>query len=89
MLLQDLPPELRDAGTDYADQRCEAYLHALFRLNRDKNTAVSQIGQVGAATAGVLAAVAATAKEVAITDILFGLAGSSVESYSSNLLHRR
>jgi len=75
-----------NAGMDYADQRCEAYLHALFRLNRDKNTAVSQIGLVGAATAGVLAAVAATAKEVAITAILFGLAGSSVENNSSNLL---
>lgn len=75
-----------NAGMDYADHRCEAYLHALFRLNRDKNTAVSQIGLVGAATAGVLAAVAATAKEVAVTAILFGLAGSSVENNSSNLL---
>ena len=25
-----------DAGMDYADVRCEAYIHALFRLNRDK-----------------------------------------------------
>jgi len=76
-----------NAGMDYADQRCEAYLHALFRLNRDKSTAVSQIGLVGAATAGILAAVKATAKEVAITAILFGLAASTVENYSSNLLY--
>jgi hypothetical protein len=76
-----------NAGMDYADQRCEAYMHALFRLNRDKNTAISQIGLVGAATAGILAAVAATAKEVAITAILFGLAASTVENYSSNLLY--
>jgi len=76
-----------NAGMDYADQKCEAYMHALFRLNRDKNTAVSQIGLVGAATAGILAAASATAKEVAITAILFGLAGSTVGNYSSNLLY--
>jgi hypothetical protein len=75
------------AGMDYADQRCEAYMNALFRLNRDKNTAVSQLGLVGTATAGILAAASAAAKEVAVTAILFGLGASSIENYSSNLLY--
>ncbi len=75
------------AGMDYADQRCEAYMNALFRLNRDKNTAVSQLGLLGTATAGILAAASAAAKEVAATAILFGLGASTIENYSSNLLY--
>lgn len=76
-----------NAGIDYADQRCEAYMHALFRLNRDKSTAVSQVGLLGGATAGIQAATSALAKEVAITAVLFGLASSTIENYSSNLLY--
>ena len=50
------------AGLNYADQRCETFMHALFRLYRDKNTAVAQIGLAGAASAGILAAANASAK---------------------------
>lgn len=76
-----------DAGMDYADSRCEAYLHALFRLNRDRKTLSSQIGLVGTATAGILAAVESAARDVAITAIAFGLASSTVDNLSSNLLY--
>lgn len=75
------------AGMDYADTRCEAYMHALFRLNRNRKTATSEIGLVGAATAGVLAATKAAAKEVAIVAIMFGLANSTIDNLSSNLLY--
>jgi hypothetical protein len=75
------------AGLDYADGRCEAYLHALYRLDRDKKTAVSQTGLIGSATAGVQAAAKAAAKEVAIVAILFGLTSSTIENISSNLLY--
>lgn len=73
-------------GMDYSDKQCEEYLHALFRLNRDARTAISQLGLLGGATAGVRAAGAA-AKEVAITAIAFGLAASSIDTLSSNLLY--
>jgi hypothetical protein len=76
-----------EAGMDFADGKCEAYTHALFRLNRDRKTATSQIGLLGSATAGILAAVDAAAKEVAIVAIAFGLASSTVDNLSSNLLY--
>jgi hypothetical protein len=75
------------AGMDYADGRCEAYLHALYRLDRDRKTAVSQTGLIGSATAGVQAAAKAAAKEVAIVAILFGLTSSTIENIASNLLY--
>jgi hypothetical protein len=75
------------AGMDYADSKCEAYMQALFRLNRDRHTTVSEIGLLGTATAGILAATEAAAKDVAIVAIAFGLASASVDNLSSNLLY--
>jgi hypothetical protein len=86
----DAPPDwdaVIAAGMDYADGKCEAYMHALFRLNRDRKTTTSQIGLLGAATAGILAAVEAAAKDMAITAIAFGLASSTVDNLSGNLLY--
>jgi hypothetical protein len=76
------------AGMDYADRRCEDYLHALYRLDRDRKTAVAQTGLLGAATAGVQAATGAAAKEVAIVAILFGLGGSTIDNVAGNLLYQ-
>lgn len=76
-----------EAGMDYSDGKCEAYMHALFRLNRDRKATISQIGLLGAATAGILAATEVAAKEVAIVAISFGLASSTVDNLSSNLLY--
>lgn len=76
------------AGMDYADVRCESYLHALYRLDRDRKTAVAQTGLLGSATAGVQAALSKAAKEVAIVAILFGLAGSTIDNVASNLLYQ-
>jgi len=76
-----------DAGMDFADSKCEAYMHALFRLNRDKKTVNAQIGLVGTATAGLMAAAKSAANEVAAVAVLFGLAGSTVDNLSSNLLY--
>jgi len=75
-----------EAGMGYADARCEAYMQALFRLNRNRRTAVSEIGLVGGATAGIMAAAQSAARDVAIVAILFGLAASTVDTLSSNLL---
>lgn len=76
-----------DAGMDFADGKCEAYMHALFRLDRDKKTVVSQIGLFGTAAAGLMAAAESAAKEVAAAAVLFGLAGSTVQNVASNLLY--
>lgn len=76
-----------EAGMDFADSKCEAYMHALFRLNRDKKTVNAQIGLLGTATAGLMAAAESAAKEVAAVAILFGLASATVDNLSSNLLY--
>jgi hypothetical protein len=76
-----------ESGMNYADSRCEEYLHALFRLNRDRKTTVSQIGLLGTATAGVMAAVESAAKEIALVAIGFGLASGTIENLSSNVLY--
>ena len=75
------------AGMDYADMKCERYMHALFRLNRDKKTVGAQIGLAGTAAAGILAATHAAAKAVEIVAISFGFAGATVDNLSSNLLY--
>jgi hypothetical protein len=80
--------QLIHAGMDYADVRCESYLHALYRLDRDRKTAVAQTGLLGGATAGVQAALGKAAKEVAIVAILFGLGASTIDNVAGNLLYQ-
>lgn len=75
------------AGMNYADLRCEAYIHALFRLNRDRKTVTTQLGLLGTASAGLMAAAESAAREVAAVAIAFGLASSTVDNLSSNLLY--
>ncbi len=75
------------AGMNYADGKCDAYMHALFRLNRDRRTSTAEIGLLGTATAGIMAAAKSAAKDVAIVAIAFGLASSTVDNLSSNLLY--
>jgi hypothetical protein len=76
-----------EAGMDFADSKCERYMHALFRLNRDKRTVGAQIGLLGTATAGLMAAADSAAKEVAAVAVLFGLATATVDNLASNLLY--
>ena len=76
-----------DAGVEYANAKCEAYMGALVRLNRDKKTISSQLGLVGTATAGVMAAAQSAAREIAMAAIAFGLAGSTVDNLSGNVLY--
>ncbi|WP_422945905.1 hypothetical protein [Undibacterium sp. Ren11W] len=78
---------LVQAGMNHADNKCKAYMDALFRLNRDKRTSVAQLGLIGTAAAGLMAAVESSAKSVSIVAILFGLASSTVDNLSSNLLY--
>lgn len=79
--------DIIDAGVEYANAKCEAYMGALVRLNRDKKTITSQLGLVGTATAGVMAAAQSAARDIAMAAIAFGLAGSTVDNLSSNVLY--
>lgn len=75
------------AGMDFADSRCEAYMHALFRLNRDKKTVIAQTSLLGTATAGLMAAAKSAAQDVAAVAVLFGLTSSTVDNLTNNLLY--
>lgn len=78
---------LIDAGMNYADSRCRAYLSALYMLDRNRKTTVAQIGLAGTAAAGLMAAAQSAAKEVAIVAILFGLSASTVDNLAGNVLY--
>lgn len=75
------------AGMEYADLKCEAYMAALIRLNRDKRTLSAELTALGTATAGIMAAAKAAAKEVALVAIAFGFAGSTVDILGGNVLY--
>lgn len=75
------------AGIEYADAKCEAYMGALVRLNRDKKTTASEIGLVGTAAAGVMAAAQSAARDIAMVAIAFGLASSTVDNLGGNVLY--
>lgn len=76
-----------EAGMGYADSTCETYMQSLFRLNRNRHTVVTEIGLVGTAAAGLMAAAKTAARDVAAVAIGFGLAGSTVDTLSSNVLY--
>ncbi|WP_265211974.1 hypothetical protein [Herbaspirillum lusitanum] len=75
------------AGMTYSDSQCEKYLHALFRLNRNRRTSTAELGLLGGATAGIMAALHSAAREIAVTAIAFGLASSSIDTMSNNVLY--
>ena len=75
------------AGMQYADVKCEKYMGSLERLNRDKKTITSEIGLVGGATAGIMAAAKSAAQDVALAAIAFGLAGSTIDNLGGNVLY--
>lgn len=74
-------------GIQYADRQCEAYMNALFWFHRAKSRTTSQIDMIGAATAGLLGIVQATARAISITAVAFGLTSASVENIGSGLLY--
>lgn len=75
------------AGMDYADLTCEKYMHTLFRLHRDKQTLMTEGSLLGTAAAGVMAATKSAAKDVALVAIAFGLANSTIDNFTSNVLY--
>lgn len=76
-----------NAGIEYADIHCESYLAVLDRVSRNKKTIVNQIGLVGAASAGLMAAAKSAAREVSAVAILFGLGAATAENLGGNVLY--
>ncbi|MBJ7309210.1 hypothetical protein ACFOLJ_31040 [Rugamonas sp. CCM 8940] len=76
-----------DAGIEYADSKCEAYMAALVRLNRDRKTVSGELGLLGTASAGIMAAAKSAAKDVSLVAIAFGLSAATVDNLSNNVLY--
>lgn len=75
------------AGIQYSDQRCEAYMSALFWFHRAKERSQEQINLVRTALVGVLGLLEATTKAITITDTVFGLSDSTLKNVGNGLLY--
>jgi len=78
--------EATRAGFDYVDEQCDAYLAALYRLRRDRDSTKSQIQSFGITTTAILGFTEALPKTILITAAAFGLAAQATDNASSALL---
>jgi hypothetical protein len=77
-----------DAGIGFVNQRCEAYLDAIFWFNRYKSTTANEISLLGAGTASALGIVQASARDIALVALAFGITAQTVEVLSSSILYK-
>jgi hypothetical protein len=77
-----------EAGIQFVQQRCEAYLDAIFWFNRYKNTTVNQINLLGAGTASALGIAQAAARDIALVALAFGITAQSIEILGSSILYK-
>jgi hypothetical protein len=77
-----------DAGIGFVKQRCEAYLDAIFWFNRYKNTTVNEINLLGAGTASALGIAQASARDIALVALAFGITAQTIEILSSSILYK-
>ncbi|TCA08575.1 hypothetical protein [Rhizobium leguminosarum] len=78
--------EVTRAGFDYVDEQCDAYLGALYRLRRDRDTIKSQLVATGTATTSILGFVDAAPRAILITAAAFGLATQLSDNATNSLL---
>jgi hypothetical protein len=77
-----------DAGIEFVQQRCEAYLDAIFWFNRYKSTVVNEINLLGAGTASALGIAQAAARDIALVALAFGITAQTVEVLGSSILYK-
>lgn len=75
------------AGYNYIDRNCEAYFNALTRIQRDRKTITAEVALIGAAASGVMAAVDAAAKAIALVGIGTGLTAATIDTITSGVLY--
>ncbi|MEN3149100.1 hypothetical protein ABCW43_17520 [Neorhizobium sp. IRAMC:178] len=78
--------EVTRAGFDYVDEQCNAYLGALYRLRRDRDSTKAQLNAIGNSTTAILGFTEAAQKAILITAASFGLAAQLSDNASSSLL---
>jgi len=74
------------AGIQYSDSRCDAYIGALYRVNKDLKADVQKLNSVGTATAALMGITKSAATEIAAAAVLFGYAEESINISGSRIL---
>ncbi len=75
------------AGADYVDQKCDAYINALFWFNRWRNSVKSDVALTGAATAAAMGVLRSSAQAISLTATAFGLATGLIDVDSNVILY--
>ncbi|GAA3721806.1 hypothetical protein GCM10022268_32520 [Sphingomonas cynarae] len=75
-----------DAGIYYVDNRCLAYLDAIFWANRAREGTSRQLGYIGAASAAALALVKASKQLIGLTPLGITLVDQTVNNLGKGLL---
>ncbi|MBY3378925.1 hypothetical protein [Rhizobium laguerreae] len=78
--------EVTRSGFDYVDEKCDAYLSALYRIRRDRDASTSQLAALGGTSTAILGFTGAAQKAILITAASFGLATQLTDNASSSLL---
>ncbi len=74
-------------GYTYVDRNCESYFNSLTRIQRDRQTTTAEVALIGAAAGGVLAALKASAKAIALVGIGTGFTAASIETITGGVLY--
>lgn len=74
-------------GYTYVDQKCEAYFNALTVVQRDRRTLSAEAALIGAAAGGIMSAVQASAKAIALVGIGAGFTVASIETVTDGVLY--
>lgn len=74
------------AGVQLVDGRCDQYLDALFRFNREQRAARQDLSAATAATASIMGLTGAPGKAIAIVATALGLASSLFDSSVNSVL---
>lgn len=80
--------EVAQAGERSIDQICGQYQSALYLLDKNRRTALSNLNFIQSATVGIMGLALAAQKTIGIVGIAFGLAASLFDTTVNSVLYR-
>lgn len=81
-------PEVFRAGVNYVDRECSRYTHHLFRLERLKTAATSELSLLGAAVASILGITSASSGAISVVATAFGVTTGSIDVVTDSFLYK-
>ena len=76
------------AGMEFSDDQCVSFIEDLFEYDRANRAASRGTAIAGSTTAGIMGATEATAKAIAVTASLFGLASEAIAISGEAVLYK-